>query len=61
MPIIKLSQAIGLVEIGQTVQMTATDPGSKYDVKAWARQTEHELVESRQDGKVYTYIVRRMH
>ena len=61
MPIIKLNAAINQIGVGQTLQMVATDPGSQYDVQAWAKQREHELVESRKDGKVFTYIVRRAH
>jgi tRNA 2-thiouridine synthesizing protein A len=60
-PIIKLSQAIRLVAIGGTIQMEATDAGSKHDVAAWARQTGHELLETRQAAQVYTYLVRRTH
>ena len=61
MPIIKLSQAINLIQVGQTLKLVATDPGSQHDVAAWARQTDHELVDSKKDGKVFTYTVRRMH
>ncbi|MBI4791090.1 MAG: sulfurtransferase TusA family protein [Chloroflexi bacterium] len=61
MPIIKLSQAIGLIPIGRTLQLLATDAGSWHDVPAWARQTTHELVHSEKDGKVFTYTVKRTH
>ncbi len=60
-PIIKISQAIKLVAIGGTIQMEATDPGSKHDVAAWARQTGHELLETRQAGRVFTFLIRRTH
>ncbi len=61
MPIIKLSQAINLIDVGQTLELTATDPGSQHDVAAWARQTGHELVDTRKEGKAFTYIVQRTH
>jgi tRNA 2-thiouridine synthesizing protein A len=60
-PIIKISQAIKLVAIGGTIRMEATDPGSRHDVAAWARQTGHELLETGQAGRVYTFLVRRSH
>lgn len=59
MPIIKISQAIKKIEVGQTIIMETTDPGSKYDVAAWARQTGQELIETEQTGKVFTFYVRR--
>ena len=61
MPIIKLSQAINLIQVGQTLKLVATDPGSQHDVAAWARQTDHELVDSKKDGKVFTYTIKRTH
>lgn len=61
MPIIKLNAAIDQISVGQTLQMFATDPGSQYDVQAWVKQREHELVETQKDGKVFSYVVRRKH
>lgn len=61
MPIIKLAQAIKLVDIGGSVRMEATDAGSKHDVPAWARRTGHELLEAREEGRVFVYLVRRTH
>ncbi len=61
MPIIKLNTAINQISVNNTLQMLATDPGSLYDVQAWAKQTGHELVESEKNGKIFTYVVRRTH
>lgn len=61
MPIIKLSQGIKHIEVGQTLQLIATDPGSQHDVQAWARQTSHELINTKKDGKVFTFVVKRTH
>lgn len=61
MPIIKLNSAIAQIQVGQTLQMLATDPGSQYDVQAWAKQRQHEFVETEKNGKVFTYVVRRLH
>lgn len=61
MPIIKLSQSIQLIKVGETLELQATDPGSEQDVKAWARQTNHELVTVQKNDGVFTYYVRRTH
>jgi tRNA 2-thiouridine synthesizing protein A len=61
MPIIKMSQAIKLVAIGETVHMEATDPGSSQDIIAWARQTGHILLGAEEAGGIYTFLVRRTH
>lgn len=58
-PIVKLSRAVKELQVGQTLLMEATDPGSMPDVAAWGRQTGHEVLSSTQAGKVYTFLVRR--
>ncbi len=58
-PIVKLSKAVKELQVGQTLRLEATDPGSMPDVAAWSRQTGHEVLSSTQEGKVYTFVVRR--
>jgi tRNA 2-thiouridine synthesizing protein A len=59
LPIIKLSKAIKTIQVGQVIEMLATDPGSVPDVKAFQAQTGHELLSSDQQGGVYRFLVRR--
>lgn len=58
-PVVKTSQAIKEVEVGQILQMIATDPGAPPDMHAWSRQTGHELVaEDSEDGKFLFWFKR---
>jgi tRNA 2-thiouridine synthesizing protein A len=59
MPIVKIAGAIKEIEVGQVLEMLADDPGSKADMAAWAKQTRHELLETREEGGVYKFYVRR--
>lgn len=59
MPIIKLTKAIKTIGVGQTILTETTDPGSQYDIEAWARQTGHELLSTEQDGKVFRFLVKK--
>lgn len=59
LPIIKLSKAIKELEIGQVVEMQATDPGSQPDMDAWVKNTGHEMVDSAAGDGVFTFWVRR--
>lgn len=59
MPIIKVSQAIKEIEVGQVLEMLATDPGSKPDMEAWSRQTGHELVKVKEQGGLFKFYIRR--
>lgn len=58
-PVIQTSKAIKTVEVGQILQMIATDPGAPPDMEAWARQTGHELVaQSSEDDKFQFWFKR---
>ena len=60
-PVVKTSKAIKTLEVGQILQMIATDPGAPPDMDAWVRQTGHELVaKTVEDGK-FVFWFRRTH
>ncbi len=59
LPIVKVSQAIKQVEIGQIVEASATDPGVLVDVPAWARTTGNEMLKTQKEGKVIRFWVKR--
>jgi tRNA 2-thiouridine synthesizing protein A len=59
MPIVKISKDIKGIEVGQTVEVLADDPGSKADMQAWARQTGHEMLEMKEEDGVFRFYVRR--
>ncbi len=59
LPIVKLSQAIKQLEIGQVLEASATDPGVLIDVPAWARTTGNEMLKTQKEGKVIRFWVKR--
>ena len=59
MPIVKLSKAIKEVEVGQSIEAFATDPGVMADVPAWCRTTGNELVVLEKQEKQFHFIIRR--
>lgn len=44
-PIVNLSQEINMLQDGKQLDVTVTDPGFASDVKSWAKQTGHTLVQ----------------
>lgn len=58
MPVVKISQAMKQMSIGQTLEVEATDPTFKADIKAWTQQLGHELVEYT-DGAVQRALIRK--
>ena len=58
MPVVKTSQAIKELKVGQVLKMIATDPGAPPDMEAWSRQTGHELLQSIEEEGIYTFHFR---
>lgn len=58
-PIIKLSKALKEIQVGEVLEMHATDPGSVPDMQAFQTQTGHEIVSSEEQSGVYRFLVRR--
>ena len=52
LPVVKTSQAIKTIEVGQVLKMISTDPGAPPDMEAWSRQTGHEILESTEEDGV---------
>lgn len=59
MPVVRVKKAIMSIEVGQLIEVQATDPASKVDFEAWARTTGHDLLSAEQDQDVFTYRIRR--
>jgi tRNA 2-thiouridine synthesizing protein A len=57
LPILRAKKALNTLTSGQTLQVTATDPGSVLDFKAFASQTGHQLLESIQANGEYTFLL----
>ncbi len=62
MPVVKTKRALKGIEIGQVIEMVATDPGSVPDMIAWEKQTKHELLlhEEPEEGK-FRFLIRKTH
>ncbi len=57
MPIVKLSQAIKEMQVGEIIEVLASDPSFVPDVEAWCRKTGQKLVEIKEGpGEIKAYI-----
>lgn len=59
LPVIKTAQAIKTLEVGDRLELLATDPGVDPDMRAWSRRTGNELVSIDQQGDVFHVLIRR--
>jgi tRNA 2-thiouridine synthesizing protein A len=58
MPIVKISQEIGSVAVGEVIEVHTTDPGSISDFPAWARSTGNEVLETVQGSPIKIFVKR---
>jgi len=59
LPILRTRKALKEINIGETLEVLATDPGSMSDFEAFARQTGDELVSAERLDTHFRYVLRR--
>lgn len=59
MPVVRISQEIGKIQVGQVVEVHTTDPGSLSDFPAWAKTTGQAIVETKQEPGLIRIFVKR--
>lgn len=59
LPILKAKKMLQDMHAGTTLAIIATDPGAVADFEAFCRKTGNELMESKQDGKIYSFLIKR--
>ena len=59
LPILRAKKALATLRSGQVLHVEATDPGSKQDFSAFARQTGNALLAQVDDGDVTVFYLRR--
>ena len=60
LPILRAKKMLNAVPIGETLCVLATDPGSVADFEAFCRVTGNQLVESKQNGPTYSFLIKRL-
>jgi len=63
MPVMKTNLAIKEIQIGQILEVLATDPASKFDIPAWCKSTGNELLateEEKGETTIYKFYIRRV-
>lgn len=59
MPLLKAKRALNGLAGGEQLRVIATDPGSVRDFEVFSAQSGHKLLESRQDGERYYYLLEK--
>ncbi|WP_018508419.1 sulfurtransferase TusA family protein [Thiobacillus thioparus] len=59
LPILRTKKALTDLAKGETLAITATDPGSLKDMQAFCKQTGHELVSSSEHRGEFEFLIRK--
>lgn len=59
LPILRAKKALSSMETGKVLHIIATDPGSVKDFEAFAKQTGNELMESREEGGKFHFLIKK--
>jgi tRNA 2-thiouridine synthesizing protein A len=58
-PVVRTSEEIEEIGVGDVLELLADDPSSKPDMESWARRTGHELVSVTEKDGTYRFLIRR--
>ena len=59
LPILRVKKSLSGLEVGQVLHIIATDPGSVKDFEAFAKQTGNELMESKEEGGKFHFLIKK--
>jgi tRNA 2-thiouridine synthesizing protein A len=59
LPILRAKKALNGMEAGKVLHIIATDPGSVKDFEAFSKQTGNALLESREEGGKFHFLIKK--
>jgi len=59
LPVLRARKALKALPAGARLRMLATDPQAVRDVRLFCEQTGHILVDSHEDGEVFSFLIER--
>ena len=59
LPILRAKKTLAGMGSGQVLHIIATDPGSVKDFEAFSKQTGNELLESREEGGKFHFLIKK--
>ncbi|MDH7553923.1 MAG: sulfurtransferase TusA family protein [Spirochaetota bacterium] len=60
LPVVKVSQQIKKMQVGQILMAETTDPGALADFPAWAKTSGNEIIDTVKDGNVTKFFIKKL-
>ena len=59
MPVIKTQNALKELQIGDTLEVTCTDPGTLSDIPTWCRINHQEVMKTIEQGNQIIFTIKK--
>lgn len=59
MPIVRTKKAIDELQVGEVLEVHATDKGAKSDMTAWAKSSGYELLKVEEENDVFKFWIKK--
>lgn len=59
MPIVRAKKVMKDMDTGQVLEIHTTDKGSVADLEAWAKASNHEMKEQRQEANIFKFWIQK--
>lgn len=59
MPVIRTQNALKSLDIGDTLEVTCTDPGTLSDIPTWCRINQQEVIETKEHDNQIIFIIKK--
>lgn len=60
LPVVKVSQQIKKMQVGQVLVAETTDPGAHADFPAWAKTTGNEILNTVKEGDISKFFIKKL-
>ena len=60
LPVVKVSQQIKKMQVGQVLMAETTDPGALADFPAWAKTSGNEIIDTVKDGTTTKLFIKKL-
>ena len=60
MPVIRMSQMINKINVGDIIELLATDPGTLHDIPAWCRVHGHKIINIEEKNTKIVILVKKI-
>ncbi len=60
LPVVKVSQQVKKMQVGQVLVAETTDPGAHADFPAWAKTSGNEIINIVKEGEISKFYIKKL-